>query len=83
MYDLWVQYSRSSCMQWNYKSADQNQTMWRLFKVRFIRKISVASNAIQTIDHEMSCPLSVVWIAFDAKEIRRIKRALQKTKDQT
>jgi hypothetical protein len=51
----------------------------------FIRRILVALNAIKTIDNEMINltklrSLSIVWIAFDATEIRRIKQALHLTR---
>jgi hypothetical protein len=48
---------------------------YHMAKDCFIRRISVASNAIQTIDNEVIISLSIVLIAFDATKIRRIKRA--------
>ncbi len=47
----------------------------RSSKARFIRRISVASNAIQTIDNEIAYLIINCLIAFDATEIRRMKRA--------
>ena len=44
-------------------------------KARFIRRISVASNAIQTIDNEIAYLIIYCLIAFDVTEIRRMKRA--------
>ena len=48
-------------------------------KATFIRRISAASNAIQTIDNEIIMKqiisLSIVLIAFDTAEMRRMNRA--------
>ena len=41
---------------------------------RFIRRISAASNAIQTKDNEAN-NLIIVSIAFDTAEMRRMNRA--------
>ena len=43
-------------------------------EARFIRRISAVSNAIQRNDNEQIISLSIVSVAFDTAEMRRINR---------